>query len=233
MRNYLINLSIYCNGDYRKMEMMLSKLMSVPKYKVCTNAITIMDKDYPIRLLDLESPPLVLYYRGDTSLLNLPSAGVIGSRKPSAYAVRMTEKLVRKISKGLVIVSGLAYGIDSVAHKAALNEKTIAVLGCGIDVYYPKAHQSLQDKIHCIISEYPNGREPRKHHFQMRNRIISALSDSLYIMAAEIRSGTITTVDEAVKINRDIICLPHNIDERAGAGCNHLIGDGASVLTNI
>ena len=67
----------------------------------------------------------------------------------------------------------------------------------------------------------------------MRNRIISALSDSLYIMAAEIRSGTITTVDEAVKINRDIICLPHNIDERAGAGCNHLIGDGASVLTNI
>ena len=148
MRNYLINLSIYCNGDYRKMEMMLSKLMSVPKYKVCTNAITIMDKDYPIRLLDLESPPLVLYYRGDTSLLNLPSAGVIGSRKPSAYAVRMTEKLVRKISKGLVIVSGLAYGIDSVAHKAALNEKTIAVLGCGIDVYYPKAHQSLQDKIH-------------------------------------------------------------------------------------
>lgn len=237
MRNYLINLSYYCQGDYRLMEKHLLNESLIPSpIKTHTKLVTILDQAYPQSLLSLESPPLVLYYEGNLRLINKPSVGVIGSRKPSNYALEMTEKLVHSIGLGLVIVSGMAYGIDSAAHKAALNYNTIAVLGNGLDCVYPYANKELQGylmKEHLVISEYPPGRGPLKHHFPMRNRIIAALSSKLYIMAAELRSGTLATVDMALKLNKEIICLPHNINEKAGAGCNYLISDGASVLTII
>lgn len=236
MREYLINLAIHCKGNYLKMEGLLVRQTAVPHYDCTDKTLTIMDTSYPKWLLDLEHPPLVLFYCGDISLLNQVGVGVIGSRQPSAYALRMTRKLVKKVRGTLVIISGLAYGIDSVAHYEALNYRTVAVLGCGLDVYYPLENRELQDRIgkkHCLISEYPRGTRPQKYHFPVRNRIIAALAQKIYIMAAEIKSGTMTTVDHALILNREVICLPHNLDERAGAGCNLLIRDGASVLTNI
>lgn len=236
MRDYLIDLSLFCKGDFRQMEKHLVLQTPIPKVKKSMNTITILDKDYPKKLLDLESPPLVLYYSGDKSFLNDDCVSIIGSRKPSEYACNKTKELITKIGNGLVIVSGLAYGIDSAAHKSALNFKTIAVLGNGIDIHYPKSNQKMQDEIalnHCLISEFPMGVKPQKHHFPIRNRIIAALSSRIYIMAAEIKSGTIGTVEEGLKLNREIICLPHNIDELASEGCNILISEGASVLTKI
>lgn len=236
MRQYLINLSMHYKGDYRQIEKQLLKGTKVPEYHCSSNILTILDSQYPSKLLDLESPPLVLYYYGNLELLQKDSVGIIGSRNPSAYAIRKTIALVEKIRERLVIVSGLAYGIDSIAHKAAINHETIAVLGCGLDVYYPKSHEMIQRHIakwHCLVTEFPPGTQPMKHHFPIRNRIIAALSDHLCIMAAEIRSGTIATAEEALKINREIVCLPHNIDEKASLGCNTLISEGASVLTNI
>ena len=198
---------------------------------------TIYDNIYPEALKVLKNPPYVLYYRGNIDLLNRESVSVIGSRNALSYSIRWTEKLVRELSKRYVIVSGLAKGIDGLAHQIAMeNGSTIAILGCGIDVIYPKTNKDLYNQIKMnglILSEYPGKTEVRKHQFVMRNRIIAGLGQSLYVMQSNLKSGSMITVNVALDCGKDITCLPFNCDQIEGEGNNFLIQQGANILTNL
>lgn len=236
MRNYLKDLSMHYDGAYHKIKKALEKRMKVPNYTSQYPFICIGDENYPKALYDLKNPPFVLYYQGNADLLKMKSVSVVGSREPSLYAIQTTKTLVNNIKKEKVIVSGLAKGIDATAHAAALDFSTIAVLGCGIDVIYPQCNASLfkvMRKNQLILSEYPPGVKPRRYFFPFRNRIIAALSPTLYVMSATKRSGTMTTVNEALSLNRHVICLPHPITLATGEGCNQLIKEGADILTSL
>lgn len=235
MRDYMIQAAIYTQGNYRKMCQLIEKKRLIPYTIFKGKALVIGDKDYPICFYDLKEPPFVLFYEGDLSLLNKGHrVGVIGSRHPSEYAICATKDLMGQLVKNHVIVSGLAKGIDTIAHHRALDFNTVAVLGCGIDVYYPRENKELQRQLkkdHLVISEYPSGVAPFRYHFPFRNRLIAALSKELFVMAAAHRSGTMKTVELALEMNRSVTCLPHSIYEFTGEGCNTLIKDGAGILT--
>ncbi|MDE8334080.1 DNA-processing protein DprA [Erysipelothrix rhusiopathiae] len=236
MRNYLKNLAIHLRGDYPSICRFIHEGRNVPSYDYQGNYICYGDRAYPSSFYELDCPPFVIFYEGNLSFLNEQCIAVIGSRTPIEYALRMTEAFVGNVREHYTIVSGLAYGIDITAHRAALDFQSIAVVGCGLDICYPSKHRvefEFMKKNHLVISEYPKGVHPHKHYFPFRNRLIAALSQSVYVMSAFVRSGTMHTVNEALKLNRRVICLPHNLDDITGAGCNLLIQEGAEVLTNL
>lgn len=193
---------------------------------------TIYDEDYPTKLRQMTDNPLILYYKGDLSLVDTPSLSVVGSRKPTGYGKMATNKIVRDVaSAGVVIVSGLAYGVDSIAHRTALEVggKTIAVLGSGFDHVYPSEHQSLADEIAAkglLISEQRPKRSASKYLFPLRNRIIAALGDGVLITEASIKSGTIHTKDFALDYGRNVYAVPGNIDSSASELTNEVIKTG-------
>lgn len=234
MNEYIKNLSYHYSGMNNKIKDAFVKKEKVPNYSCNYAYITIFDEEYPACLKDLYDPPMILYYQGNLSLLKSLCVGVIGSRKPNQYAIMETKYLVEQLRKNHCIVSGLAYGIDIQAHKTALDFKTIAVLGCGMNYTYPKKHKYFQREIaenHLLLTEYPENVPPRPYHFPIRNRIIAGLSKDLFIMAAAHRSGTMHTANIALELNRNIYCLPYRIGEISGQACNQLIQDGATVLT--
>ncbi len=194
--------------------------------------------DYPERLKCLPYTPPLLYVRGDLKDDN-PSIAIIGSRRASHYGKMVAEKFARELARvGLTIVSGLARGIDTHAHKGALKEngRTIAVLGCGIDRVYPSENVYLIDKIitnGACISEFPIGTHPFAGNFPLRNRIISGLSDAILVVEATQRSGTFTTVEWALEQGKEIFAIPGNITEETSKGTNKLIMDGARPVTSV
>lgn len=194
--------------------------------------VTKFDESYPEKLALLPDAPLILYYKGDLSLANKPTLSVVGSRKPTNYGRMATEKIVRDVAAaGVVIVSGLAYGVDSIAHRMALQEggKTIAVLGSGLDHVYPSEHQSLADEIAkngLLISEQRPKRTASKYLFPLRNRIIAGLGDGALITEASIKSGTIHTKDFALDFGRNIYAVPGNIDSENSQLTNEVIKTG-------
>ncbi|MBQ8793047.1 MAG: DNA-processing protein DprA, partial [Clostridia bacterium] len=191
--------------------------------------ITKYDEKYPEMLRKEDDAPLILYYMGDISLLNTPCLSVVGTRKPTSYGKMATEKIVRDVaSAGVTIVSGLAYGIDSIAHRTALecNGKTIAVLGGGFDHIYPAEHESLAKEIAqkgLLLSEQRPKRLSSKYLFPLRNRIIAALSQGTLITEASIKSGTIHTKDFALDYGRDVYAVPGNIDSSNSELTNEVI----------
>lgn len=236
MRNHLKNLSVHYQGDYNKIKWALEHKVDVPNYEVMCDYVCIGEKYYPKALYELTNPPFVLYFRGNIDILNKNCISIVGSREPSIYAIKCTKKLVENLREDYCIVSGIAIGIDRVAHEVALDFSTVAVLGFGVDVIYPKGNQDIFNRMYhsqCVISEYPPGTKPLQHHFPNRNRIIAALGQSLYVMSAKLRSGTMHTVNAALRLNKHIICLPHPIDDESGAGCNQLILEGADILTSL
>lgn len=231
-----LSLAILYNGDYFKIRKHVELGKQVPEFSYDGKYVEYGDERYPAALYQCEYPPYVLFYEGNLDLLNNPAVAVIGNRKPSEYSLNATASLVKSLRSNCVIISGLAYGIDIEAHKNALDFRCVAVLGCGVDVCYPKGHQNVFEELkanHLVLSEYPKGVHPQRHHFPFRNRIIAALSKQIYVMSATMKSGTLGTVDEALKLNREIICLPHQINDPTGKGCNYLIEQGASMLTNL
>lgn len=236
LRERLKDLAVYCGGDYDKITWMLKHKVFVSPQEIDVSYVCIGDALYPNALYELKKPPYVLFYRGNIGLLNKPTVSVVGSRYPSLYAKEMTQKLVYQLKQDFVVVSGLARGIDTISHESALDFFTVAVLGCGIDVIYPPENASLfqlMGESQCIVSEYPPKTRPKKHYFPFRNRLIAALSPQLYVMSAGLKSGTMTTVNEALMLNRHVICLPHPIDMPSGKGCNQLILEGADILTSV
>ena len=203
------------------------------KYKVIK--ININSKYYPERLRNIDSPPKQIYCLGNLELLNYKNnIAIIGSRNCSLYGERAAKDFSFNLAKeGVCIVSGLARGIDSFSHIGALNANgtTIAVLGSGLDNIYPKENIKLVESIiknnGLVISEYPLGTKPLKHHFPARNRIISGLSDGVLVIEARRNSGTNITVDFALEQGKDVFVIPGNIYSKTSDGTNYLITEGA------
>lgn len=204
-------------------------------------AVTLQDNDYPANLKEIFNPPPILYYRGSIDFLNNICLAVVGTRKFSNYGRQVTEDIVASLAKnGITIISGLALGIDSIAHKACLDAsgKTVAVLGSGADkqCVYPSSNRYIADKIinsgGGIISEYPIGTNPTKYTFPMRNRIVSGLTRAVLVIEAPKNSGSLITAKYALDQNRDVFAIPGNIYGTNSQGTNQLIKDGAKLITN-
>lgn len=198
--------------------------------------VTLLDPEYPQPLRSIHKPPFVLFYYGDLNLISdyYKNISVVGSRECSKYGSSMTTQIVGGLARqGYVIVSGMAIGIDSIAHQAALdnNGKTVAILGSGIDYCYPKSNQRLYDEIknkHLLISEFPEDIPPEPSNFPIRNRIIAGLSKTLLVTEAKYHSGSLTTALLAMNGNSDVMCLPYPAGEKSE--CNRLIANGAILV---
>jgi len=182
--------------------------------------------------------PEILYIKGTLPERRITSVAVVGSRKPTAYGKEVTYRLAYDLAKhGIVVISGLALGVDSIAHRAALDAGgiTLAVLASGVDVIYPASHKQLAKDIMknggSIISEYEPGTAARGFQFLERNRIVSGLSDAIIVTEAAVRSGTLSTVSHALEQGREVFVVPGNITSPLSAGCNNLIKQGAHPVT--
>jgi DNA processing protein len=193
--------------------------------------------DYPALLREIPAPPPVLYVRGELTPEDAWAVAVVGTRRASVYGKEVTRRLAGELARsGITVVSGLARGIDGVAHRTALEAggRTIAVLGCGIDRVYPPEHRELTRQIverGALISEYPMGTPPEARNFPPRNRIISGLSLGVLITQAGRRSGALITADYAAEHGRDVFAVPGQIFAAGSAGTNRLIQDGAKLVT--
>ncbi len=195
--------------------------------------IVLGDDDYPAALLDHPLPPPVLYCRG--SLPRGPKVAIVGSRKMSSYGHDACQLFARRLAEaGIVVVSGFALGVDAVAHRTAMSVadgKTLAVLGCGIDVDYPRGHHTLGQEIArqgAVLSEFPMGSPPSRWKFPIRNRIIAGLASGTLVVQAAARSGSLITAHQALELGRDVYAVPGSIFDPFAAGPNRLIADGAA-----
>ncbi len=206
-------------------------------YENDIQAITIQDACYPPLLKHIYSAPCLLYVRGQSQVLNTNMLAIVGSRKASVYGRKVAEKIAYDIAcHDITIVSGMARGIDTYVHKGALKagKKTIAVLGCGVDIVYPKENDELMGyiiKSGALVSEFPPGTFPAPNHFPARNRIISGLSLGTVVVEAGQRSGSLITADFALEQGREVFAVPGNIDNANSEGTNHLIKQGAKLIT--
>lgn len=197
------------------------------------------DEHYPEKLLQIKDRPNKIYAVGNIELLNNKSIAIVGSRISTAYGEYYAAKFAKEISKkGITIISGLAKGIDTVAHKNSKQEKgkTIAVLGCGFNHVYPKENEELFNEIiddgGCIVSQYSPDTDINLKEVPFRNRIISALSEGVLIVEARHRSGSGVTAKYAFEQNKKVFCLPNQIGVTTGVGTNNLIKEGAILVTN-
>jgi DNA processing protein len=191
---------------------------------------------YPPLLAELHDPPAAIHVRGDAELLAEPAVAIVGARSCSSYGAGVARELARELARaGLVVVSGLARGIDGEAHRGTLEGggRTIAVLGCGIDRDYPRSHLELARRIRergAVISEYPPGVEPAPWRFPARNRIIAGLCAATVVVEARERSGALITADFALELGRDVFGVPGEITSALSAGTNDLLRQGAAPL---
>jgi DNA processing protein len=192
--------------------------------------------DYPERLKQIPDPPLALYVHGDVKVLAQLSIAIVGTRRPTAYGSQVAQRMSRDLAqRQLVIVSGLARGVDSAAHRGALEAagKTVAVLGSGVDVIYPRENKKLAEQIAAsgaVIAEFPPGTSPAPENFPIRNRIISGLSLGVLVVEAAEYSGSLITARLAVEQNREVFAVPGNITSAQSFGPNHLIKQGAKLV---
>ena len=212
---------------------------SIMKYCEITGVgiLTYSDESYPQSLRSLKDPPAVLYYVGKLPDFNKHLCiATVGTRKMSEYGMRSAYKIAYETAaSGAIVISGMALGIDAVAASAAMaaGGKTVAVLGCGIDVIYPREHKRLYNAIKekgAILTEYPPSTEPRGFNFPVRNRIISGLSQGTVVIDAGENSGALITAKTAILQGRDVYAVPSNIDSENSSGTNSLIRDGAQAV---
>ena len=192
------------------------------------------DEDFPARLLEIYDPPVVLWVRGSTQLLSRPGIAVVGTRSPSPYGAGMAELLSRDLAnRRMTILSGMARGVDTAAHKGALSVggATVAVWGTGLDVVYPKENKRLAEQIitsgNAIVSEFPMGTFPAPQNFPIRNRILSGMSVGVLVIEGGEHSGTRITARCAIEQNRDVYAVPGNVTNKNAWGPNTLIKQGA------
>ena len=202
------------------------------------HVLTFGDEAYPDSLRNIADPPLVLYYRGMLpAFREAPVIGVVGTRKASAYGLTAARQLGKELAQhGGIVVSGMAEGIDAMATQGALegNGFAIGVLGCGVDIVYPRCNRELFRKMEqqgCLISEYPPETAPNRWNFPRRNRIISGISCGVVVVEAPEKSGALITARQALEQGRDVFAVPGNIGVGTCAGSNALLKDGAAVVT--
>ncbi|RME76237.1 MAG: DNA-protecting protein DprA [Chloroflexi bacterium] len=202
-------------------------------------ALTWDTPEYPALLRKIPDPPPILYVRGRLDPADDWSVAVVGTRRASAYGKECTRLLVRGlVENGITVVSGLAYGIDTEAHQTAIKAggRTLAVLGCGVDIVYPAENRRLAQAIMehgALISEYPLGTNPESGNFPRRNRIISGLSLGVLVVEGSIQSGARITADYALEQGREVFAVPGSILRQSGTGPNYLIQNGAKLVTGV
>jgi DNA processing protein len=213
-----------------------AEMEKLERYKV--TAVTYEDSLYPPRLKELYDYPPVLYVRGSLPGEDEPCLAIVGTRRPTIYGRQVTEEIVADLARSkIIIVSGLARGIDSVAHRAALDAggKTVAVFGSGLDIVYPPENARLAQAIvenGALVSEYPLGVKPRPENFPLRNRIMSGLSLGVLVVEAGEKSGALITAHQAVEQNREVFAIPGSILSPTSQGTNRLIQEGAKLVRN-
>ena len=242
MRRIILYFALKYKGDYFKIkeaiknkEQVSKDLLDTIEKKIKCKYVTIIDANYPRFLKSISTPPFILFYYGDLSLLYRNNMiAVIGKRENSDYGKEMTEKIVEGLKDyHATIISGMALGIDSIAHNQALksNLKTVAVLGGGIDYCYPQSNKELYEKIKkegLIISEFPGEIIPEPKNFLIRNRIIAGLCESIIVVEANYKSGTMNTVSYGLEFGKDIYAVPSLAN--SNSGCNLLIKQGAQLI---
>lgn len=201
--------------------------------------VTWADAAYPAILQEIADPPLVLYVAGDVAALAGPSIAVIGTRHPTIYGRETARRFGFQLAgAGYVVVSGLALGIDTEAHRGAVQAKgrTVAVVGGALDCLYPRENEELAREMArlggAVVSEYPFGRQPDRQTFPMRNRIVSGLCKGVVVVEAPLASGTMITVDQALDQGRTVMAVPGRIDSPASQGCHKLLRAGARLVTD-
>lgn len=213
----------------------MSILFTINHMKI--NTVRPQDNIFTNQLTNIANVPDILYYRGTLPKTAIKAVAIVGSRKPTAYGKAVTEKIVHTLAKyNITIISGLALGIDSIAHRAALkfNTPTIAIMARGLDEIYPASHLNLANQIiesgGAVISTYEAGVPARPYHFLRRNEIISGLSSLVVVTEAAVRSGTLNTACHAINQGKEVFVVPGNITSPMSAGCNRLIRQGANPL---
>ena len=198
--------------------------------------VTLAENTYPPQLLQIPDPPALLYVLGDARLLSRPSLAIVGSRNATPQGRANAENFARALSDaGLAIVSGLALGIDAAAHRGALQGAggTVAILGCGADVVYPRANEALAREIAsrgAIVSEFPLGAPPLADHFPRRNRVISGIAQGCLVVEAALASGSLITARLSAEQGREVFAVPGSIHSPLSRGCHALIKQGAKLV---
>ena len=198
--------------------------------------LTAEDEDYPQRLRKIPSAPYALYVLGQLPPENLPAVAMIGARECSEYGIYVAKNFAKELgAHGIPVISGMARGIDSISQEAALQGggRTYAVLGCGVDICYPKQNYPLMRRMlengGGVLSEFPPGAEPLPWHFPIRNRVISALADVILVIEAKEKSGSLITADYALEQGKTVFALPGRTTDATSRGCNRLIAQGAEI----
>jgi DNA processing protein len=223
--------SIKSFRDFSKVE---KEIKFIRKYNIQT--LYLADKEYPQRLLNCYDPPTLLFFKGNANLNASRMVAIVGTRNNTEYGKSVTEKLVKELaSLNCIIVSGLAFGIDSIAHKCALkfNVPTIGVVGHGLDTIYPSqnsnlARQMLRDG--GLLTEFRSNTNPDKHNFPSRNRVVAGICDATIIVESGIKGGSMITADLANDYNRDVFAIPGKTTDVKSSGCNELIRNNKAVL---
>lgn len=219
-------------GDFHLAD---QEIKFIEKYGIKTLFLT--DEQYPKRLLNCYDSPTLLFYKGTADLNASKIIAIVGTRSNTDYGKQFTEKLIKDLSEqNIVIVSGLAHGIDAIAHKAALKNglPTIGVVGHGLDKMYPPENANLaKDMLKedgGILSEFFSGTKPDKHNFPLRNRIVAGMSDATVVVETNIKGGSMITAKLADAYNRDVFAVPGRTTDKASSGCNHLIKYNKAIL---
>jgi DNA processing protein len=222
-----------CNfRDFKKAE---KEMVFIEKFKIAP--LLFHGERYPQRLKHCEDPPPILFFKGEADLNVQKVLSVVGTRKQTEYGRGLVEEYLEALScHDVLVVSGLAYGIDQIAHKAALNNrlKTIGVLASGLDIIYPSSHSALardMTRQGGLLTEFLSGTKPDKQNFPRRNRIVAGLCDALLVAETDVKGGSMITADIASGYNREIFAIPGRIHDRKSAGCNILIRDNKARLT--
>ena len=223
--------SIKAFKDFKKAE---DEISFIEKYKIRPFFIT--DKEYPQRLLNCYDPPTMLFYKGNANLNHSKMVGVVGTRGNTEYGKHFTEKFVKDLfPSGALIISGLAFGIDAIAHKAAIKNKlpTVGVLGHGLDTIYPSEHSGLAKdliKNGGLLTEFRSKTKPDKHNFPSRNRVVAGICDATVLIETSIKGGSMITAELANSYNRDVFAVPGRTNDTKSAGCNYLIKNNKAIL---
>jgi DNA processing protein len=219
-------------ADFSKVE---EEIKFIEKYKI--KPLFLTDKEYPQRLLNCYDSPTLLYYRGTADLNTSKIIAVIGTRNNSDYGKQATEKLIKELAEqNVLVVSGLAFGIDAIAHKSAIKNQlpTVGVLAHGLDQLYPSEHSGLaKDMIKHgggLLTEFRSKSKPDKHNFPIRNRIVAGMSDGTIVIETGIKGGSMITAELANGYNKDVFALPGRTTDTKSAGCNYLIKNNKAVL---
>jgi DNA processing protein len=221
--------------EFDEFETAEKEIRFIEKYKI--KPLFITSEDYPIRLYNCYDGPILLFYKGEAELNHPKVLSIVGTRSSTEYGKQCTEHLIKDLADhGVLIVSGLAFGIDAYAHKAALknNLPTVGVVGHGLDTVYPRENAGLAKEMvrkgGGILTEFFSGTEPDKHHFPLRNRIVAGMSDATVLVETNIKGGSMITAKLADSYNRDVFAVPGRTTDKGSSGCNHLIKYNKAIL---